>query len=459
MAIINPAPVSGGLLRAAQRATGRRGVTARDLLARGNSNLPTVVSRAVTPWDPGFRIINNPGGNFVFGQAVPNARSLVGPLNQTLVAPGSVAQQLAIGPGSGAGGLAVTGPGSGQVINATSSLGPAPSMAGAAARPMPAAAAGAPGASAASAASAAAPAANAAAAAGPTQSRLAQMLSRTRGSVGGGGAGAGRFAAGSMFGPGSIGRGGLYALGGTLASGAFDQIVGEQDGSVDDAISNALQWGGIGAGIGSFIAPGVGTAIGGGLGAVGGAAYTLLGDATGLWGGGAQSAPTAARNMTVEQDGKLNAMMAKMGLSGEAQLAIRNQLMGMNYESTDKNAIKANYTAIMANIPAIAQQEADQKRQLTNILAMQQSFAPQFDSFLQGLGADQRAFQTANNEFADSLGGANGAYIRKQGARGVLSDAATSAAYKAQLDGQVASLGAQVGAPQSIMDQLLAQYG
>ena len=456
MVIINPAPVSGGLLRSAQRATGRRGITARDLLARGNSNLPTVVSQAVAPWEPGFRIIDNPGGNFEFGRAVPNSRSLVGPLNQTLVAPGSVAQQLSIGSGGGAGGLSVTGPGSGQVINATSSLGPAPSMAGAATAAGPA---GAPAAAGTAAGTPAAPMTNAAAAAGPAQSRLAQMLSRTRATAGGGGAGAGRFAAGSAFGPGSIGRGGLYALGGTLASGAFDQVVGERDGSVDDAISNALQWGGIGAGIGSFIAPGVGTAIGGGLGAVGGGAYTLLGDATGLWGGGAQSAPTAARNMTVEQDGKLNAMMSKMGLSGEAQVAIRNQLMGLNYESTDKNAIKANYTAIMANIPAIAQQEADQKRQLTNILAMQQSFAPQFDSFLQGLGADQQAFQQANNQFADSLGGANGAYMRKQGARGVMSDAATSAAYKAQLDGQVASLGAQVGAPQSIMDQLLAQYG
>jgi hypothetical protein len=287
------------------------------------------------------------------------------------------------------------------------------------------------------------------------------MLSSTpfaRGGGGGAGGGAGglsgMFGQGGALGPQSLGRGLGYAAIGTVASNIFDSVVPEQDGAWDDAASNAMQWGGIGAGVGSMFGP-VGTAIGAGAGALLGGGYSLIT-------GGSDSPETNFRREMEKQDKRFGNLLSNAMLSPEAQVQIRNQLNAMNFgldPKTDKDLLKQNYTQVAQLLPALAQQEEQQKRQLSYMLAMQNYLAPQYDQFLQSLGADQRAFTAANNELANQVGGANGAYIRQVGAKGVLSDAATNAAYKAQLDNSFMQQAATVGAPQSIVDSLTQMYG
>lgn len=407
---------------------------------------------ALVPWQPDWRIIDNPGGNFEFGRGVPNSRSIIPATSRELAVPslagqqaeqlalGAGPQQLALSPGTAAGaagpsmtaGAIPLGPASQAVQTATGAAGggggggmasAAASMAGAA--PIPGG--GTPS---------------------PTQtsklSGLGKMLAYTPFNP--------AQATGTMFGPGSLGRAGGYALAGTLASNAFDALVPEQDGAWDDAASNALQWGGTGAGIGSMIAPGIGTAIGGGIGAVLGGGYSLLT-------GGTDSAPTQVRKEIEAQEKRFGGMLAGASLSPEAQIQIRNQLNALNYGVEDKNIIKQNYQQVAQILPALGQQEAQQKRQLSYMLAMQNYLAPQYDQFLQRLGADKQAFTAANNELANQVGGANGAYIKAMGAKGILSDAATNAAYKAQLNNSFMQQAGAVDAPRSIVDALTKQYG
>jgi hypothetical protein len=398
--------------------------TARGPLALG----PGTPGGALVPTGPNWQIIENPGGNFQMG-GVPNGRSLVPASPSGVAVPqslaGQQAEQLALGPGMTA--AAPTPPGAIPLGPATQA---AQATAGAGSGVIPPVTPP-PGGGA------------AAAGGGKPLGKLGTMLAYTPFNKTGG--------TGTMFGPGSLGRAGGYALAGTLASNAFDALVPEQDGAWDDAASNALQWAGAGAGVGSMFGP-AGTAIGG-IGAA------LLGGGYSLLTGGTDSMPTQIRKETEAQEKRFGALLSNAKLSPEAQIQIRTQLNAANYGAEDKATIKQNYQQVAAMLPAYAQQEEQQKRQLSYMLAMQNYLAPQFDSFLQNLGADKQAFQAANNELANQVGGANGAYIRSQGARGVLSDSATNAAYKAQLDNQVLGMAAQSNAPQSIVDSLTKMYG
>jgi hypothetical protein len=163
-----------------------------------------------------------------------------------------------------------------------------------------------------------------------------------------------------------------------------------------------------------------------------------------------------------KQDNKFNSLLSSAQLSPEMQTQIRNQLTAMNYgldPTKDKDLLKQNYQQVAQMLPAIGQQEEQQKRQLSYMLAMQNYLSPQFDTFLKNLGADQQAFTAANNELANMVGGANGAYIKAVGANGILSDSATNAAYQAQLQNSFLQQGANINAPQSMVDALTKQYG
>lgn len=254
---------------------------------------------------------------------------------------------------------------------------------------------------------------------------------------------------------GRLGAGGGYMLGGQLASGIFDKVTGgEKDGTWDDAGSGALAGAGVGAGLGTIF-PGVGTVVGGALGGVaGGLLGALRGDDT--------SDATDLATMNQQSQVELDGMMAQMNLSPEARQSIANQLAAATYGITDPKQIQGIYQQVVQLLPAIADEEASQRQQLSSMLASQQVLAPQFDSFLKNIGADQRAFQQSNNNFADIIGQNNpaaGAFIKQQGASSILSDSATAAAYKNQLGMQTQALAGQIGAPESITKQLMAQYG
>lgn len=262
---------------------------------------------------------------------------------------------------------------------------------------------------------------------------------------------------GRVLAPGSIGRAGAYGIAGQLGSGILRSALGgEKDGNWDNFAEDALSYGGAGAGIGSMIAPGVGTAIGGAAG-VGVAALKDF-----LFGGGADSDATEAAKVVHKQDAMLDTLLGSAGLSPEATRQIRLQLLTANQGVTDANQIQAAYASIRANIPAIAAQEQQQRQQLAGTLATQQMLAPQFDTFLRGIGADTKAFNAANSDYAQQLSAINpafGGYLGKADARSVLSNDATAAAYKAQLNSQVAQQASQIGAPPSILQTLQQQYG
>ena len=74
---------------------------------------------------------------------------------------------------------------------------------------------------------------------------------------------------------GSLGRAGLYGLGGYLAGQGVEKVVGHREGTLDDALRNAVTGAGVGMGIGSVV-PLVGTGVGGLLGGGFGFAHGLL---------------------------------------------------------------------------------------------------------------------------------------------------------------------------------------
>jgi hypothetical protein len=472
-------PISGGLANKVRRQGNRTrsGRVANQLLNAGNRALP--MGGALVSWDPGFRIIDNPGGNFQFGQAVPNDRSLVGPLNQTVastrVTP--IADQLALGQGSGGGGLGPVRPGTvtqvppggamagmqspqqGSVTynRPNASGGPSSNLTPPNTTRTPApygigsgGAGGGGTAGAGGGTGTPGTGAGGAAASNAPKGRFAQFLSRTPFSGGGGAGGAGATKAGGILGPGSIGRGLGLAGAGMLASSIFDSVVPEQDGPVDDAISNALTWGGIGAGVGSVI-PGVGTAIGGGIGLLGGGLYSLVT-------GGADSANKVRSDLQAD----FTKQLTDAGLSPEAARQAQLEIDAALYNVDDKTKIRDTYRNAIGMIPLIAAEEEQQKRQLSNLLAMQQYLTPQYDQFLQRLGASQSAFTAANNEYANQIGQmspAMGSLMRANTAQSVMSDEATRAAYASQMQGQYMGMAGQVGAPTSMVQQLMNQYG
>lgn len=293
-------------------------------------------------------------------------------------------------------------------------------------------------------------AANAAAEAG---GRAAGFLAKTPwANVAEGSGGSGILAAGRALGPGSIGRAGAYGIAGQLGSGLIRSAIGgEKDGSWDNALESAASFGGAGAGLGSMIAPGIGTVIGGGVGAAVG----------GLWGWthGSDSDSTNVRKEVGKQEKALAPFLNK--LSPEARDQITTQLGIAAQQFTKPADVKAAYGQIAQGVPQVLAQEQQQRQQMNNLLAMQSIIGPQFDTFLKGLGADQHAYADAQTQFANSISGspAIGNAVKANAQQSVMSNDATAAAYKAQMNSQYQQLAGQIGAPQSIVDQLRRQYG
>lgn len=175
----------------------------------------------------------------------------------------------------------------------------------------------------------------------------------------------GMFAAGAKFGPGSLGRAGLYGLGGQVAGGIFDSIVGQRDGHIDDAASSALRWGGAGAGIGSMIMPGVGTVIGG----IGGA---MIGGIKGYM-GGHDSAKTETYRYLHGKDGQSGVInqiadsMDQLGIDPTSKQDFGNQFQFLLGQVSTPKEAKAIVDQALQALPAIAEQSNALRQQQMQI--------------------------------------------------------------------------------------------
>lgn len=208
-------------------------------------------------------------------------------------------------------------------------------------------------------------------------------------------------AAATPFAAGTLGRGGLYALGGQVAGGIFDRAVGERDGTWDDAAGSALRWGGAGAGIGSMIAPGIGTVIGGAAGlAIGGAKGYLTGQ---------DSEPTQARDyLHSELDpGNKDGLIAKFdkyGITGDTRNNLLMQIDLIGGQIGTKAEAKQLVTQIVSGIPDIVTQQQQ------TVAARAHSAAIQ--SYLQPMIEQQLAQYNQSNQQASDLAASAGAQIR-----------------------------------------------
>jgi hypothetical protein len=253
----------------------------------------------------------------------------------------------------------------------------------------------------------------------------------------------------------ALGKAALPVAGGFIAKGIYDNITGgEKDGSWDNAIGGAIEGAGMGAGVGMLGGPldFVSVPVGAGVGALAGGVYG--------WLTGKDSNSTQMQREVAKQDGALDKLVSMAGLSAEAQRSLSTQLYAATQQATNKTQIQQIYQSVMQQVPTIQAQEQQQRQQLVGLLATQQALAPQFDTYLQGLGADAKAFQGSVNDMASQIQNpTQAAYMKQLGSSSVLSDSATRAAYQAQAQSNVAQMAGQIGAPQSIYNQLIQQYG
>lgn len=192
---------------------------------------------------------------------------------------------------------------------------------------------------------------------------------------------------GGALAPGSLGRAGLYGLGGYMGANLLHGIVGERNGTWDDAAEGALKGGGIGAGIGSMILPGVGTAVGGALGGIGGAVW---GGLTGNDSPSKERDDYLASQVDPSNDKSLISLMSKYGLSTDAQHSLLMQLEIIGPTLGSRDEAKALVQQVMGNLPALIEQDKAQQVQASRAAAMQAYLLPmmqqsqqQSDRFIQ----------------------------------------------------------------------------
>lgn len=197
-------------------------------------------------------------------------------------------------------------------------------------------------------------------------------------------------------GPAALAKAGGWYMGGQLASGLFDSIVGEKDGTTDDAISEALKYGGMGAAGGSFFGP-WGTAIGGGIGlTVGGIKGWLTGD---------DSIETQTKNQIDKSLDKFNESIGQMSVSSDLRNSALAQLkMGMAMaESPDqvKQMTQSVLQQVMQAAPADMLQQEDRMRREALQASMQAWMGP----MLQKSIAQQNFYANAQSDILNEIAG------------------------------------------------------
>lgn len=223
---------------------------------------------------------------------------------------------------------------------------------------------------------------------------------------------------GGRLAPGTIGRAGLYGLGGQIAAGLFDSAVGERDGTWDDAASSALRWGGTGAGIGSMILPGWGTAIGG----VGGA---LIGGAKGLL-TGEDSMETQVRDYLYGSEkqagkiGQVDQLLAEAGLSESTRTDLLTQVKAAAMTAKTPEEIDLVLQQVNTLLPSIMEQDKAQQEAEGQQAALEARMAA-IQSYLQPIMQQQLAQYNT---------GLQASYDQMQAAGAKITDRKLAAAYQ-----------------------------
>jgi hypothetical protein len=182
---------------------------------------------------------------------------------------------------------------------------------------------------------------------------------------------------GGMLAPGSLGRAGAYGLGGFVAANLLHGVVGERDGTWDDAGEGALKGAGIGAGIGSMIFPGPGTAIGGALGGIGGA----------IWGGltGNDTEQKQISDYLGNQfntndsnygSNSLPSILTSYGISPDTTHEIITQIQALGPTLKSKAEAEALVQGVIGQLPQLKAQDEARKVETSRAAAMQAYLLP-----------------------------------------------------------------------------------
>jgi hypothetical protein len=161
----------------------------------------------------------------------------------------------------------------------------------------------------------------------------------------------------------TMGRLGIPAIAGMIGGNVVQDLMGNDPRSrSDDAVGSAIRWGGAGAGIGSLFGP-AGMAIGGLAGAAAGAGWGWL------------KGDDMVQEMQ-QLDTTLDEMAVEMGLSEESMMQLRSQLdVGLEFAGSKEEA-QALYQDAMAQLPALAQQDAAIMEQNARSAAIQAAILP-----------------------------------------------------------------------------------
>ncbi len=207
--------------------------------------------------------------------------------------------------------------------------------------------------------------------------------------------GTGKFA--PEFSAAQMGRSLGYQMAGQIGGGLFDSVVGERDGTWDDAASEAIRWAGTGAAMGTPFGP-WGTAIGGGLGAIGGG---LKG-----WLTGEDSPETQLKDAVSSSQEKFNKSLNQFGsISPELRNAALSQLqvgLAMAESPDQAKEVTNNVLSMVAqSIPADQAQQQDRLRRETLQASMQAWMGP----MLQQAVAQQNFYAGAQSELLNEIAG------------------------------------------------------
>jgi hypothetical protein len=188
-----------------------------------------------------------------------------------------------------------------------------------------------------------------------------------------------------------------YMAAGQIGGGLFDSVVGERDGTWDDAASEAIRWAGTGAAMGTPFGP-WGTAIGGGLGAIGGG---LKG-----WLTGEDSPETQLKDSISSNQEKFNKSLNQFGsISPELRDTALTQLqvgMAMAENPDQVKEVTNNVLSMVAqSIPADQAQQRDRLRRETLQASMQAWMGP----MLQQAVAQQNFYAGAQQGLLNEIAG------------------------------------------------------
>ena len=215
---------------------------------------------------------------------------------------------------------------------------------------------------------------------GPAAEKSAVEADAAMGTIGASAAGAGEAGLLGRIGIGGFARGGMFALGGIVASQLVKSMFPGHGGHI---AGNIIAGAGIGAGIGSII-PGVGTLVGGGVGALVGGIISI-----------AKNGPSATQQLR-----QMSNAAHQFGRAAQLAAASGHKLLAMKLN--DKQNVQYNEMAsVITKVNKALQQESDKMRNkaITDAQAVAALKQSGMEMNQQNLQLEKNAMQTqaANN--------------------------------------------------------------